>query len=223
MATLALGLSHQSPPGSLVDAMEQLLLCCNFFWALGLYETGGVRVDEQEAIRLSQAGNEDAFRWLVERHYKKVFRIACRILRDSSAATDVAQEAFVAAWRALGTFHVGQPFEPWIVTIVARRAKKQLVAQAATVSADISSLADVPAPTADPLTAALASERGNGIGGAVARLSRDRQLIIALFYGEGQTIAEIAAALQMPVGTVKSEMHRARAELKRHLKGLDKQ
>jgi RNA polymerase sigma factor (sigma-70 family) len=86
-------------------------------------------VDEQEAIRLSQAGNEDGFRWLVEQHYKKAFRIACRILRDSSTAADVAQDAFVDAWRALGTFHIGQPFEPWIVTIVARRAKRQLVAQ----------------------------------------------------------------------------------------------
>jgi RNA polymerase sigma-70 factor (ECF subfamily) len=178
-------------------------------------------VDEQEAIRLSQSGNEDSFRWLIETHYRKAFRIASRILRDPFPAADVTQEAFIAAWRALGTFRVGQPFEPWIMTIVARRAKRRLITQAAAMSMDSSVVVAIPAAAADPLAAAMANERTNAVVHALAQLSADRQLILALFYGEGQTIPEIAAALQMPVGTVKSEMHRARAKLKGLLRGFD--
>lgn len=77
-----------------------------------------METDEAAAVERALAGDREAFGALVERHQEVAFRAAYLIVRDAQAAEDVAQEAFVRAYRELPRFRVGEPFRPWLLRIV---------------------------------------------------------------------------------------------------------
>lgn len=73
-------------------------------------------------MRLSASGNEEAFRILYERNYRRVYGAAYRIVGDSGVAEEVAQEAFLALWKSTGRFRAGSRLEPWLLRIATNRA-----------------------------------------------------------------------------------------------------
>jgi RNA polymerase sigma-70 factor (ECF subfamily) len=157
----------------------------------------------------------------MDTHKDKAFRIACKILGDHGAAEDATQEAFVSAWRSMHTFKVGQPFTPWLLTILVRCAFKRLPKS----SIQVRSLSEADCP--DPRDPALGPEQTLAkeevfeiVRKALTRLSPQRSRIIRLYYDVGLKVSEIADLMTLPEGTVKSEMHRARQELSQILKGI---
>ena len=171
-------------------------------------------IDERSAIEAAARGDADAFNVLVERYQQHAFRAAWLILRDTHAAEDAAQEAFVKAYRELARFRTDMPFRPWLVRIaqnvalneVRARGRRGGVLQRVGI---LSSRAEPPPD--DAVVAASESER---VLQAIAELSVDDQRILHLRYFLELPEREIAAALDAPAGTVKSRLHRASRRLR---------
>jgi len=173
---------------------------------------GATRDEESGWIRHARDGDPDAFRRLVDRYRDLAYEVALRIVRDPDDAEEVAQDAFVRAWRALPGFREESRFSTWLYRIVTRRAldaasSARRHSERRAPDLDPEALPD-PAPTR-PVTDALRLERV--LGG----LSPLRRAVLILFYLRERTVDEVAEILDLPSGTVKTHLHRGRAELRR--------
>ena len=177
--------------------------------------------DDREAVRRVQAGDTEAFEPLVEKYKRKVFRLAYQVLRDQEEALDVAQEAFVKAFRALPAFKGDSAFYTWLFRItmnVALDRKRQRATRAKSLGAD-----DVPpeewertatSTDPDPEDVATGVERRERIRKGLDSLSEHHRAIIILSDIEGLQYREIAEVLGIPMGTVMSRLHHARKRLR---------
>lgn len=177
-------------------------------------ERDGRRREERRLLRAAQDGSEEALELLVRRNWPLAHRAAYLVIGDSRAAEDVAQEALVAAIRALASFDRRRPFGPWLHRIAVNRAIDHARARAAR--------AEVFAGTAQEaeLRGRVAHEAGRpddprteGLSGALAGLSPEHRAIVAMRYLLDLTPGEIAAALDLPRGTVNSRLRRALDQL----------
>jgi RNA polymerase sigma-70 factor (ECF subfamily) len=171
-----------------------------------------------------QGGDTDAFGVLVEKYKQKVFRLAYGVLRDQEEAMDVAQEAFVKAYRALGRFKGDSAFYTWLFRItmnVALDRRRQRLSRARALGGE-----EVPqeewertavATDPGPVDEAVGAERRARIGRALETLSPQHRSIIILSDIEGLAYREIAEVLQIPMGTVMSRLHNARKRLREAL------
>ena len=166
--------------------------------------------------KLAQQGDRGAFDALVQSYEELAFRAAYLIVRDEDDAADVAQDAFVRAYRSLGSFDAGRPFRPWLLRIVtnvalnsSRSSKRR--------SAATERLARG-AETGEeqlPDAAVEAAEQSERVWAAIADLPGDDQRLIYLRYFLENSEAEAAESIGRPVGTVKSRLHRALKRLRR--------
>jgi RNA polymerase sigma factor (sigma-70 family) len=170
---------------------------------------------ESELIALASEGDGDAYASLVRAHQDIAFRTAMLITQDAADAEEAAQDAFVKAWRALPRFRAGEPWRPWLLTIVAnearnrRRSAGRRTALALRVQAphdDVSAEATV-----------LAAESRAALLGALAGLRDDDRLVLGCRYLLELSEAETAAALGVKPGTVKSRTSRALDRLRGQL------
>src|SRR5262245_46205053 len=171
-------------------------------------------VDDDEAIARVKAGQPDAFQHLVDRHKERVYRSVRDFIFDRHEAEDVAQEAFVRAFKHLGLFEDGKPFLPWILTISrnlainhAKRRRMTLLPTGEEVSPSLKQ--DGPGRMSE------VRELASRIESAAARLPERYRLAFDLFYREERAVKEIADTLGVPEGTVKSDLFRARALIRR--------
>jgi RNA polymerase sigma-70 factor (ECF subfamily) len=170
--------------------------------------------DESSAIERSRRGDANAFGSLVERYQEAAFRTAYLVTRDAAAAEDVAQEAFVRAYRELHRFHRGDPFRPWLLRIVHNlalnevRSRKRRSAVAERVAVVASS---VEPPADAELTA---RDEAHTVLRAIGELDADDRQILHLRWFLELPEAEIAVAIGRPAGTVKSRLHRAGQRLR---------
>lgn len=185
---------------------------------LTVVEAEGV-LDEGAVVRAVLAGDREAFRVLVERESASVVRVCYRILGDLHEAEDVAQEAFVKAFRAVGRFRAGKPFRPWLLRIVAnearnhRRSAGRRGALALRAAHEIPWRGTAPSPEDD----LLAAEGRAELLSALARLSpADRLAIVGRFVLE-LADEEAAAALGIRPVAVRVRVWRALAKLRREL------
>src|SRR3954454_23735230 len=176
----------------------------------------GRPLDESELIRRAQRGDTHAYEELVHTYQGIAFRTAYVIARNASDAEDAAQDGFVKAWRALGRFREGAPFRPWLLRIVANEAsnrrrsagrREHLAVRAAT---EEPSGGAAPSPEAALLTA----ETREALLAAVNELPDDQREVISLRYFLGLSEQEVAQALDLPEGTVKSRTWRALERLR---------
>ncbi len=167
-----------------------------------------------DLIRSALAANQEAFRELVERYHLPVLRTARILLADSAMAEDVAQEAWVNAWRALGQFNLERPFRPWILRIVANCCRMELrrsrSADAALDLVEPELLSD----KSDLLADVVRREEHAALDEAITSLPPAQRQIVALRYRADLDLGEIAVVTGLPLGTVKSRLSRALAAIR---------
>lgn len=186
-------------------------------------------------ITQAQTGDQAAFAELVEMHQDFVFNLAFRILQNYEEADDASQEAFVKIWQALPNFRGDSKFTTWAYRIVRNGCLNRLRSikgNPRLVSVETSFddgdegetdiLANLPGDQSEePAWRFDTSERRTLIWDQVDLLPVKYREIIALYYGQEMSYEEIAAALEVPVGTVKTHLYRAKAQLKSRLLELE--
>ncbi len=182
--------------------------------------------DDAGFVARCQRGETDTFAFLVRRHQKKMLNIAYRMTGDYDEACDVVQEAFLAAWRAIGKFRGDARFSTWLCGIVLNHAKSRVAQRAARSRSEGASLDD-PATSADgrfldEVCCREASvieqiekrERDAKVQECINTLESEQREVLLLRDIQGFSYEEIGIMLQLPDGTVKSRLFRARNALK---------
>ena len=193
----------------------------------------GATTDDRTIVDAVLAGDRDAFRLLVEREGPAVISACARVLGDRSEAEDVAQEAFVTAYRSLGSWRAEGPFGAWISRIAVRLAIRRAGQRKQLTWLDpLAAEADQPgqdrfrtmgtADAIDPAHTVIRSERDAQVRAAVATLDEPYREVVALRFFAERSLAEIAAVTGRPLGTVKTHLHRGLARLKRALEEADR-
>ncbi len=179
-------------------------------------------LDDEKLVVLSQGGSEGAYAVLVERYSDYVFTIAARILGDDEDAYDAAQEAFVRAYRAIGRFRGDAKFSSWLYRIATNRALTHLKRRrkrAPEVDIDagphIESAIDVEPTRTRPDQLVIDAEFRAQVRGAVTKLPDQYRTVITLFYLEQRSYKEVADVLGLPMGTLKTHLHRGRTMLRK--------
>src|ERR687895_1535934 len=157
--------------------------------------------DERAWVRGAQAGSVSDLEALFELHWPKAYRAAYLVCRDAAAAEDIAQEAFLAAVRALDRFDRRRPFGPWLHRIVVNRAIDWGRARALRAEVELHETAAAEEPS-------LPSGNSHTVASALASLSPEHRAVIVLRHLLGYTPGEIAELLELPRGTVNSRLRR---------------
>jgi RNA polymerase sigma-70 factor, ECF subfamily len=184
------------------------------------------RLSDQEVVLFARNGREAAYRELVRRYERPVFALIYRMVRDRELAEDLAQETFIKALNAIDSYRPEFKFSSWIFKIANNAAIDHLRRRELdTLSLDGSPHAETPeamqatalqigARQESPLDAVEARELGGAIEAAIGRLRPEYRSCILLRHVEGRAYEEIAEILDLPLGTVKTYIHRARNELR---------
>lgn len=179
------------------------------------------RIEDRQAISACQNGDRDAFESIVLRYAARATGIARSILRDHGLAEDAAQEAFVRAYRAIHRFRLEEPFYPWLYRIVKNVCLSKLKKKRLAVwSIDHEDAPTLEGPEFDVAAKMKRDELRNSIHQAMDTLSEPHREIIHLSHFEELPYKEIAACLDIPVGTVMSRLWAARKKLKTALAPL---
>ncbi|HVZ47552.1 MAG TPA: sigma-70 family RNA polymerase sigma factor [Gemmatimonadaceae bacterium] len=189
-------------------------------------------VPDADVVALAQRGREDAFRELVRRYERPVFSLIFRMVRDSATAEDLAQDAFIKVLNHIDKYRPEFKLSSWLFKIAnnvaidhLRRRQLQTVSvdgsphagTAAEVDATSFEIADTAENALDEIQA---RELGSEIERAIGRLRPEYRSCILLRHVEGRSYEEIAATLDLPLGTVKTYIHRARLQLRDLLEHL---
>jgi RNA polymerase sigma-70 factor (ECF subfamily) len=178
--------------------------------------------DERHILARCRAGDTRAFALLVERYRDRAYGLALRLVRSPSDAEEVAQDAFVRAWRSLADFRGESSFGTWLYRIVWRRALDR-AAVLRTRKGRETAIEDLPEVTRTASVDAAAGEGASDWERITEPLSEPQRAVITLFYYEDMALKDVARALDMPEGTVKTHLSRARAALReRYRQGHDR-
>lgn len=177
--------------------------------------------DDLSLVMECRAGRTDAFGMLVERYQDRLYPTALRLTGAVEDALDLLQDTFLRAFQKLKGFHGDSSFYTWVYRIMVnlaltgrrRRLPRRFRGAAVGDAAD-------PAEGSDPGSRLERAEREALVQGALGRLAADHRVVVVMKEYDGLRYEEIAAALGVPVGTVRSRLHRARCELKTMLRGV---
>jgi RNA polymerase sigma-70 factor (ECF subfamily) len=182
---------------------------------------------DQQLVERVQRGDKAAFNLLVAKYQRKIFRLLSRLIRDAAEVEDVAQEAFIKAYRALPGFRGESAFYTWLYRIAINTAKNHLVSQGrraptsteteiedAETFDDGEHLRDLNTPDAMLLSRQVA----DAVNRAIERLPDDLRTAVVLRELEGLSYEEIAETMNCPIGTVRSRIFRAREAIAEELR-----
>ncbi|MEE8061660.1 MAG: sigma-70 family RNA polymerase sigma factor [Gemmatimonadales bacterium] len=187
---------------------------------------------DQDVVLEARAGREVAYRELVRRYERPIFSLIYRMVRDRELAEDLSQETFVKALNAIDSYRPEFKFSSWIFKIannaaidhLRRRELKTLSIEgsphARTPEAMEATALQITSRDSGPLAYVEARELGGMIEEAISHLRPEYQSCILLRHVEGRPYEEIAEMLDLPLGTVKTYIHRARNELRKLLDHL---
>jgi RNA polymerase sigma-70 factor (ECF subfamily) len=169
------------------------------------------RLSDARLVKRAARGDRDAFDELVARHRDRVWAIALRMCRDREDAEDALQETFISAWRSLDRFGGRSEVTTWLYRIAVNKSHDVIARRRSTAPLD-----DASEP-ASPVDGTEQHARRQAIEHALQTLSPEFRAVAVLCDILGLTPAEAAAILEVPEGTAKSRVFRARAELARAL------
>ena len=182
-----------------------------------------------QLVQRVQRGDKRAFDLLVGKYQRKLFRLLSRLIRDPAEIEDVAQEAFVKAYRALPNFRGESAFYTWLYRIAINTAKNYLVAQGRraptqteTEISDAENFDDGESLRTEdtPDRMLLSKQVAEAVNRAIERLPEDLRTALVLRELEGLTYEEIAASMNCPIGTVRSRIFRAREAVAEELRPI---
>lgn len=171
---------------------------------------------ETALIERAQNGDRNAFGELVSQHHRGVIQVVYRMCGDLELAQDAAQDAFIRAWLNLPSFRPGTSLHSWLYRIAINAALDLLRRDRKNTAVDLEklSLAD---PSVGPETALLQKERQDAVRQSILELSEGSRSVLVLREYGSLSYEEIAAALNIPLGTVMSRLNYARKQLKQSL------
>ena len=181
---------------------------------------------EQELVQRAREGDELAFAQLVTDNEKRIYNLCRRLTGNPDDGAELAQEAFLNAWRGLGKFHGESSFATWLYRLTSNvcidflRKEKRRSALSMTVSLDDGGeeqQADLPDERYSPHAEAERRERQDTLRAGLAALSEEHRKVLVLRELEGLSYGEIAQLLEVEEGTVKSRIARARLALRKYL------
>ncbi|MDR8524786.1 MULTISPECIES: RNA polymerase sigma factor RpoE [Shewanella] len=186
------------------------------------------QISDQQLVERVQRGDKNAFNLLVQKYQNKVANLISRYVRNQADVADVAQEAFIKAYRALPNFRGESAFYTWLYRIAVNTAKNHLVAQGRRAPAN-----DVDAEEAEyydgsdalkefasPERLVLSDEIQKVVFDTLDTLPEELKMAISLRELDGMSYEEIANVMDCPVGTVRSRIFRAREAIDKKLKPL---
>ena len=179
---------------------------------------------DDDLIRMYREGDADAFDALFDRHHRSVYALACAMLRRREAAEEVMQEAFVAVARTARDYVPKGRFRPWLMRIVRNMCLNRLSARRRRYRAVGEGGADpalVEAADPEPLERLASDERMAALERLVGGLPERQREAIALYAFEQMSYREVAEVMEVPLNTVKTLIHRARAALARGMAQYD--
>ena len=184
----------------------------------------------EELVELAKQGDTSAFDRLVDLYQGRIYSYAARMVHDPVEAEDIAQEAFVRAYRNLPSFRGASTFQTWLYRIasnltidsVRRHKRENTISLDAPLDAEEGPTAreQEDAATAGPAGSAETLELQREVHRAIQQLSPKLRSVVVLYDLQGLTYEEIAEILGCPLGTVKSRLFNARMELKQRLQGV---
>jgi RNA polymerase sigma-70 factor (ECF subfamily) len=179
-------------------------------------------LEEMELVGRAREGDAAAFGALVRLYQDRVYNVAFRLVGNADDAADVAQEAFLAAYEGLSRFRAESALYTWLYRIVVNKALNQRRSKAArpefSGGDDPSPLETAAAFSPTPDQEAEDKERAAMVQRAIRRLPRDLRTAVVLRDIEGLEYEQMAEVLEIPLGTVKSRLHRGRLELRETLR-----
>ncbi len=162
-------------------------------------------VSDEQLLRQVLAQDSAALKQLYQRHSGAVFSLACYILRDAAVAEELTQEIFLTVWNKAEQYHAEQArFRTWLLSITRNRAIDQLRQRRRRIQPDVSLDDAAAAEEFAPLTEPIDTQRELHL--LLRHLPSEQRHVIELCYFEGYTHEEIAARLELPLGTVKSRI-----------------
>ncbi|MDQ2857940.1 MAG: sigma-70 family RNA polymerase sigma factor [Candidatus Eremiobacteraeota bacterium] len=176
---------------------------------------GGARTHDTALVQAARAGSGDAFGELVGRYRAPVVRLAYRMTHDADEAKDIAQDAFLRAYRRLPEFHADRPFSRWLF-VIARNASLDAIRRRRRATA-LAAKGEVLAVEPGPEDLALRNDEALRVRTALGALSPKYRDVLELYYGRGLRYREIAVELDIPIGTVKTYISRAKRRLRDEL------
>jgi RNA polymerase sigma-70 factor (ECF subfamily) len=191
-----------------------------------------LNLPDADVVALAQRGREDGFRELVRRYERPVFSLIFRMVRDSAAAEDLAQDTFIKVLNHIDRYRPEFKLSSWLFKIANNVAidhlrRRQVDTVSMSGSPHAGSAAEIEASAFDvastgesALEEIESKELGSAIERAIATLRPEYRSCILLRHVEGRSYEEIAATLDLPLGTVKTYIHRARHQLREALDHL---
>lgn len=180
---------------------------------------------ERALIDRAQQGDHDAFAALVNEHQRYVYNLALRVLRDENEALDLAQETFVRAWSALPNFRGQSKFRTWLYRIVTNLCYNRLPGLRRSLNAlgddVVEEIPDPDSKSGNPARKLEMQELREHLRQAVDDLDERYRLLITLRYQDELSYDEIASTLNLPLGTVKTGLFRAKERLRRALEAYE--
>lgn len=176
-------------------------------------------ISDADYVQKLQRGQTDAFEALIRRHEKTIFNLVYRMLGDYDEAAETCQEVFLSAYRAIGTFRGDANFSTWLYRIALNHAstRRKSINQRHQRNVPIDTTEPMRDLQPGPAESLEKKEIRDTVQRALATLSEDDAAVILLRDLQDVPYDEVAQVLEVPVGTVKSRLHRARQALKTEL------
>ncbi len=183
-------------------------------------------VDDRELVRLSLSGDDQAYGELVRRYQRGLYNLAWRMVRDPETARDLTQDIFIRVHRSLSKYDPVYPFTSWIYRVGTnlcidhiRKRKLDTVSLDAPISMgdDESVTREIEDVRQDPGLDAERSERRGMVAAALGKLPENHRTVLVLRHQRDLSYDEIALVLDVPLGTVKARIHRAREAFRKIL------
>jgi RNA polymerase sigma-70 factor (ECF subfamily) len=183
--------------------------------------------DDADTLRKCREGDEQAYREIVERYQRQVYSLAMRMVRSAEDAEDLTQDTFVRMFKAIDRYDSNRPFAAWLMTIatrlsidhIRRRKVRPLPLVREEAGTHEEQTIDVEDPGLLPDEIASHREEEQQTQSLIDSLPPHYRIVVLLRHQQDLSYEEIAESLDLPIGTVKARIHRARALLRQRLEG----